>query len=532
MFTGIPALAAAQRLHERVDPADIPPPTSIAFPRYQPFAQDDAPVELSESLSTLLSTTGRRPARLASTALAAIGLDLKADVDVQQLIPDPSFIPDFAKWDQMTLEQSQDANQSTCRPLCHGKLSPGCHVYLERKIELSYSNEDAFRTIRRVHLPMGKLPPRLGSAYEFFRRLEQLTTYWDDPTKVASLPPSPEIFVDDAAAEPSERPSNPPPEAAAELGRTQAGHQMPAALRHMLVATFVKLVAYDFGCSVNPSRTEPRLHLRSPRDSLASQRKSYCPSRCQFIFQNPQSREASRNGFTYGPVAAISCRADTNFMFPDLESAQSMDLAREVIAALLTAQHRAREGKEEERFGYGAWWTTRPRWGGGRGGPIGREVQNDDIAGDKDLPLDAGVDAGVDAGDDVPTPGPPVKKLRKNLAMYDNYRMVRPPAATWDRKVKYMSIGKQAGTDYDDIFLISSLFHHVSFLRMRVPLRLLEVLDGAPETDPTHRDWGKVQAWRTPWYDLFEAKDRIEAMRLLWSVMAYQMRADTGAAQA
>lgn len=377
---------------------------------------------------------------------------------------------------------------------------------------------------------MGKLTPRLGNAYEFFRRLEQMTTYWDDPTKIASLPPSPEIFADDASAaaeQLSEGSSNTPaPEIATELGRTQAGHQMPAGLRHVLVATFVKLVAYDFGCNVNPSRTEPRLQLRSPRDSRVSPRKSYCPSRCQFVFQNPQTREASRNGFIYGPVAAISCRPDTCFTRPDLESAQSMDLAREVIAALITAQHRAREGKKEERFGYGQWWTTRPRWGGGRGGPIGREFQNDDIAGDKDLPPDAG-----DAGEDVPASVPPTKKLRRNMAMYDNYRMVRPPAATWDHKAKYMSIGKQAGTNYDDIFLVSSLFHHVSVLRVRVPLRLLEVLDGAPEADPTHRDWGKVQAWRTPWYDLFVAKDRIDAMRLIWSVMAYQMREDTGAAQ-
>ncbi|KAJ6790332.1 hypothetical protein PWT90_10540 [Aphanocladium album] len=525
MFAGIPALANAQRLHDRVDPADIPPPTPIALPRYQPFAQDGTPVQPSESLSALLSTTGRRPAAIASIALSAIGLDLKADVDVQQLIPDPSFIPDFARWDQMTLEQAQDANTSTQRPLNTGKLSPGCHVYLERKMELSSVNEEAFRTVRRIQAPMGKIAPRLGNAWEFFRCLEQLTIYWDDPTKVPSLPPSPEIFAGDDAAEPSEKPATAAgPDANGSIGRTQAGHQMPAGLRHSLVATFVKLVAYDFGCSASPSKTEPRLQLRSPSNSRASPRKSYCPSRCQFVFKNPQNREAFRHGHIYGPVAAISCRPETNFTKPSLEAAQSMDLAREVIAALITAQHRAREGKEEERFGQGQWWTTRPRWGGGPGGPIGREIQNDEIAGDKDLP--------PDAGDDAPAPAPPTKRPRRGMTMYDNYRMVRPPAATWDRKAKYMSIGKQTGADYDDIFLVSCLFHHVSVLRVRVPTRLLEVLDGAPEPDPTHRSWGKMQAWRTPWYDLFETKDRLEAMRLIWSVMAYQMREDANAAQA
>lgn len=421
----------------------------------------------------------------------------------------------------MTLERSQIANESTRNQLSNGGQSPGCQVYFERKKELSNLNDDAFRTVRRIQPPMGKQPARLGNAYEFFRCLEQLTMYWDDPTKAASLPPSPELVsAEEATGQPM-----PSSGTASEgtPGRTQAGHQMPAPLRHALVAAFVKLVAYDFGCNVSPSRTEPRLQVRSPRGRRASSRKAYCPSRCQFVFQNPRTREAARNLFIYGPVAAISCRADTDFTRPSVEAAQSMDLAREVIAALIAAQHRSREGKQEVRFGHGKWWTTKPRWGGGRGGPIGREIQNDDIAGDKDVPPDA---------QDGPQPMPPTKKMRRNLAMYDNYRMVRPPAATWDQKAKYMSIGKQAGSDHDDIFLISSLFHHVSVLRVRVPMRLLEVLQGEPEPDPTHRGWGKVEAWRTPWYDLFDTSDRIEAMRTVWSVMAYQMREGTGAAQA
>ncbi|KAJ3480728.1 hypothetical protein NLG97_g8002 [Lecanicillium saksenae] len=278
MFAGIPALANAQRLHDRIDPADIPPPTPIALPRYQPFAQDNTPVEPSESLSALLSTTGRYPANIASTALSAIGIDLKADVDVQQLIPDPAFIPDFAKWDEMTLEQAQDASASTQRPLSNGKLSPGCHVYLERKMELSSLNEEAFRTIRRIQAPMGKLAPRLGNAYEFFRCLEQLTMYWDDPTKVPSLPPSPEIFAGEDTAEPTEKPATAQvPDANGSIGRTQAGHQMPASLRHVLVASFVKLVAYDFGCSASPSRTEPRLQLQSPSNSQSTNAGSSSP---------------------------------------------------------------------------------------------------------------------------------------------------------------------------------------------------------------------------------------------------------------
>jgi hypothetical protein len=114
------------------------------------------------------------------------------------------------------------------------------------------------------------------------------------------------------------------------------------------------------------------------------------------------------------------------------------------------------------------------------------------------------------------------------MSIYDNYRMVRAPAQTWDRKAQYEAIGRVQGADYDDIFVVSSLFHHVSILRVRVPNRLLEVLDGARDADLTKRSWGKVEAWRSPWYDLFMADQRIEAMKLVWIMMAYQMRKDVG----
>jgi hypothetical protein len=121
---------------------------------------------------------------------------------------------------------------------------------------------------------------------------------------------------------------------------------------------------------------------------------------------------------------------------------------------------------------------------------------------------------------------PLAKKARKNMSIYDNYRMIRPPAATWDKKAQYEAIGRVKGADYDDIFVVSSLFHHVSILRVRVPNRLLQVLEGAREPEAGRRSWGKVEAWRSPWYDLFDTAQRVAAMKLVWGMMAYQMRKD------
>jgi hypothetical protein len=106
--------------------------------------------------------------------------------------------------------------------------------------------------------------------------------------------------------------------------------------------------------------------------------------------------------------------------------------------------------------------------------------------------------------------------------MYDNYRMVRPPAATWDKKTRYEAIGRARGAGYDDIFVVSTLLHHVSIVRVRVPDRLLAVLGG--EVEDRERSWGKLEVRRSRWFDFFKVEERVEAMQLVWSMMAWMMR--------
>lgn len=503
-------------LTPRVDSGDIPSPTPINLPRYQPFAQDDVIIGGdSQSLPALLEQTGRDSLVLGPAGLLAIGLDLKLDADESDLIPDTCCLPDFRQWDRFTAEEARNQDGRDRFPLRNGNLSPGCQVYLERRRELSNTNDDAFRTVRRISPPKGKQQARLGNTYEFFRCLELFTSFWDDPSRPPELPPSPELTTasDTSGCIECDTQTHAEPPHAPTMGRTSSGHSMPPEYRQNLLNAFIKLVSYDFGCNVSRARLEPRLHLNSPAGR--KQRKSYTPSNCHFVFQSPMTRETARAGVVYGPVAAVSARPTVNFTGPDAETAQSSDLAREVLAALITAQHRHREGREEVRFGHDQWWTTQRRWGGGLGGPIGREVE-------QDVPPVDDRQQGKDLNGR--RNGPAMKRARRTMPVYDNYRMVRPPASSWDRKAKYEAIGKVEGSVYDDIFVISSLFHHVSILRVRVPTRLLEVLDGSPEPDLSKRSWGKVQAWKSAWYDFFDVDQRIAAMRLVWAAVAYQMR--------
>jgi hypothetical protein len=184
-----------------------------------------------------------------------------------------------------------------------------------------------------------------------------------------------------------------------------------------------------------------------------------------------------------------------------------------VASVLVTAQQRSRETKTEKKPPEGVWWCHKPRWGGGPGGPIGREADKADEMGASEAA------SGGNSAGDMPGPSPMRSKPRKKMSLYDNYRNVRPPSSTWDRKTKYLAIGKPPSAEFDDVFLLSCLNHHVSIVRMRVPTRLLDELEGA-EQDVTER----CTMWRTRWYDLFVIEERIEAVNGIWGMMAYLMR--------
>ncbi|KAK3941191.1 hypothetical protein QBC46DRAFT_448928 [Diplogelasinospora grovesii] len=631
-------------------PKDIPPPTPVNFPRCHPQVPDDDeggpdPETRKKHLTSVLQSI-IRPTDVGLSHFEALGVHVTLDTPVAELIPGPSFIPDFDAWHALSADEAYADNESTRRRLNTGNLSPGCKTYLERKRELSIVNEAAYRAVRRVPAPKGQSQARLGNSFEFFRHLELFSGFWDDTSKPtsSSKPRVDESNKDNEKGENTgassttednsdkvARTGTGPGNAVQDVSfhRTRAGHQMPPEYRHNMITAFLKLVAYDFGCNVSAPRTEPRLHVtHTPQvdspPSAVSPRSSYFSSGCTFIFRTPTTREAARAGVVEGPLAAMSARHTTSFpparaapappsadtttescsssvttatdntISTDKDSA--LDLARELVAALITAQHRAREGRTEKRVGEGAWWTTKPRWGGGSGGPIGREIDmqsasspEDALIGDKDEPPSSSSSSsstsspaysgaadislprrpGGSSSIHVPASRPSMmggpyslstliaassssssssgrgevkgaKRLKKStpgnpggtLPMYDNYRMVRPPAATWDKRTKYAAIGRARGVDYDDIFVISGLFHHISIVRVRVPDRLLAVLDGEPDDDDNRtqkgkggkRSWGRLEVRRSPWYDFFKVDERIAAMQLVWSMMAYLMR--------
>lgn len=267
---------------------------------------------------------------------------------------------------------------------------------------------------------------------------------------------------------------------------------------------------------------------------------------------------------------------------------ERFDLFRDVGCMLILAAQRAREGKSKDSYsGADKWWVTEKRFGGGplKWGQLASEVYEDEDpswspdeyklqeekrrreAEEKERgkngkePLKSS-QIGVDdlMANNAPSllniPGEPLsgprkKKLRSldrppgkeeevrdgrklmyvppfKKKWYQDWQRLKPNTPMWDDKIIYKHIGKRDTSEFDDIYMISSVNHHVALQRMKVhPDYLAWVESGRPVSpeegeEGLRRDVLYVQ--RSIWYDMFDVQARREFLTQLWRVMCWLNR--------
>lgn len=300
------------------------------------------------------------------------------------------------------------------------------------------------------------------------------------------------------------------------------GSEMPDQYRVDCVRAFVEPIAWAFGVTLAQHRRPPVLLLEHVR----------FPVRMSSVaWRGPQDRMKARQGWMEGPVLGIQCRPDVNFgASGNIDAESNLDAIRELGGLLLLAQERTREGKVEQLAGEGKWWTTKERWGGGPGGEV------EDVAAPN--AQEKSVHRNVDGS-----------RVRLRPTPAQIWKVVKPGNPLWDPKVVYEAIGKDRSKEWDDVwhlplsgcdaevlltctqvFMVSSLNHHVSLLKLHVhPAYLDYITHGKlPESQPSDPNWCSPKLERTQWFDLFNVEDRTEAMRGLWGVMSYLLRAKDG----
>lgn len=435
-----------------------PPATPLDFPSYTPKGQSPGFLADDVDLFSLFSLP-RKLDDLNEKHVSVLNLNVDRDVALCMLIPQCHLPP--ITWESDPAHSGGSdafpATPVTPATLSNGLAVPGHDVFFARMKELFFDNDDAFRFINREPSRPGRAVTKVAQFRKFFEALYAMSEYWDTsldiettPTPTQTTPPEDVMDIDQHRSESQaldiENDKEP------YTGRRiSTGRDMPRQYREDAVKSLVETIAWCFRCQVSNPRNHAKLKLKN----------MFLPvHQTAMVYRPPQDRQRARQGFVEGPLMAIQCRAETVFTQADEKQgegqAEIVDLLREVGAMLLLAQERARDGKTEVTPGTDQWWATAPRWGGAPGGEVGSaEATNSDDAPppaqkeDEEAPKDKE----TARLEDKKRRKLEKSRLRKTKRVQSGYHTLQAPASTWDKRTTYAQIGKDEGSEYDDVSL-------------------------------------------------------------------------------
>lgn len=414
------------------------------------------------------------------------------DVPISRIVPSNGEKPHPAPRLEKTSDQEIPGIESmTVQSLMNnGNPFPPQEKYDLLKNEILVDNEDAFREVTRLPPLPGRTKVRIAHTRKFWVGLEKMSQYWDaskdqyiEPTEEGTTKDDAEsnkngMQVDDQNVaqgsmtnstssesmdvdqkednvDTSKDKASGEDEAPAEpttmyMGRRiSCGSQMSEEIREEAVRGFLEMIAWTFGCQAHIPSLPPRLAVQN---LLFPVRESFALSR------SPQDRQMARKGILEGPIILGQCRNETVFRGEGQTIGQGhtemCDLLREVGAMLLGAQERAREGSTEIKPGDGKWWTTKPRWGGLDQGVTGEKASRVE-----DEPSE---EPNKRSRHDRSSHSSRKSSSSRKMSVSDKWKLVQPGPSLWDRKMKYMQIGKNKNSEFDDVSILFDCFYRMN----------------------------------------------------------------------
>jgi hypothetical protein len=521
-----------------------PPPTPLTFPCYQPEVDGPDLDERTDVDLMKLFISIKAYTDITATHVSAFNLHVNREVALDQLIPAHHIPP--LEWATSSSPHSAVSSEvrGEFKVLGNGKPAPGCKAYQALVKEILFDADKVYKSLSNLDIPSDPNPVRVSHFRRFYQELRNIADYWDTSsdnsyaTRDGKPVPPPTPATDNLLASDDNKP------ATVYIGhRTSSGDKMPVEYRDKVVRELVEPIIWQFGCRSDAPRAQLPLNIQTLRIPIGL---------AGLAYRTPVERPQSIAGTLEGPLTGVQTRSQTRFD-PDDVAVHRLDLLREVGAMLLIAQMRAREGTEELIAGLDKWYVTRPRWGGGTGLAIGTPLG---VASEEDAAIAAQSESSSNQGSEEQSEEPP-KKMRKEEKLVrvakmkearrreDVRRSTLPPTSKWDKRVKYMHIGKGDNDEFDtvsiktnshyqlfllspraasnlsprQIYLISSVNHHISLLRILVHPKYLEWL--AKGGKAVGEPWHKLQMDRTRWYDLFIPEDRKDVIRGVWGILSY-----------
>lgn len=507
-------------------PREAPPSaTPVQLPQYPHGCLNNVPYTADE-IYRLFSTLQKPGPN--KRHLEALNVHVVADVALEQLIPN-GYIPPTSWLADPATSGGSNAFPAPIPPpnekLRNGAYKPKHEDFYSRVKELMVNNDDAFCSLQRKPPPQGRPAIKLAHFRKMWDSLSDIAGYWDTSLDryITTEPEAAAMDVDQIRAEvkavnkgDTQKSTSKTPKVEYTGRRISNGEHMPPMFREHTIAAFVETIVWCFRCRVEQPRIAPKLRFHQMMFGILQSNSVYC---------TPEDQQQARKGLRQGPVMGIQCRPNFEFRKPNEIPGETKDeirdLLHEVSLGLSMAQKRDREGKEEDKYWEGKWWCTVPRFGGAPERPAG----DDD---DEEMKDEAKADGKESESDNKTDPSASARKKQKLSGARAKWSAAPPPSSQYEKNVVYQHVGKVKGANYDDIYLISSLTHHLSILHLRVPSAYSAYLTlhhpPSPDFVPSQHPWYKIEVRRSRWFDLLDAADRVEAMRGIWGVVGWLMR--------
>lgn len=227
-----------------------------------------------------------------------------------------------------------------------------------------------------------------------------------------------------------------------------------------------------------------------------------------YIHRPAPTAADARKGYVYGPVLSIQIRHE--HLFRSIADVNSL-LAKRRKKALASATPAPPPPKKTRSSSSRSKSKTEDEPTTAAAAEIAADA-TDDLAPDEGL-LNM-------AGEDV------VGCAREIVALLHTAQMRVGDVDSKDRKLRTHAIGKRPdGKGWDDVFLITSMHHHLSISKLRVHERYLRFLktNRVPKTAATEgqEGWEKLELKKTRYWDLMVPTERVEAARAVTAVLRF-----------
>jgi hypothetical protein len=520
-----------------IDKAPPKSPTQVSFPdvrplvnkQTKPWTEADYP-NLFKIFSDL--STARRGNGVDDLIWKAININFASEVDIQDLIESSAakeFFPPSDWLDPPTKEQRSEicytaVVDGSVPKLHNNRQWPNRGDFYDRIHDFMYTNEEAYHGLTR-QVKDGKPAPRITNGRPFFIALDEMGQYWDTSLDEYFLGPDASdadnpTEVDDATEYPNG--SN----GFYRGYRAGTGSDMPSMLRINAVRALVEVVMYPFAFQIPAFENKahnfdcPHLEIKNLRCTVSALTRR--------IWRIPTDPAKARSGVGEGPALGFSCRNDVRFSIGVGDGQK--DLLKETASLVILAQERARQGKPEPQPGEGKFWASKPRWAG-HAYSVPGEYQLDQLDRDHLKRLRAEEEErktkyAIRKREDFESHlNSSMTQRQRSIEKYKD--MTLTTSSLWVPKAEYISVGKDKNSAYDDVFLVSSLNHHIAILKLRVHAAYLDYLGTGvfpANAASLAADWSEPVIERSRWYDLFNSKDRIQIFRSLWAVAGYLAR--------